>query len=43
MPGDVAAVEAAVEAGSATAADNGLLVGNIVIPSPVQSVFEQMA
>ena len=43
LTGDVAAVEAAVEAGSATAADNGLLVGNIVIPSPVQSVFEQMA
>lgn len=41
--GDVAAVEAAVEAGSAAAADNGLLVGNVVIPSPVPSVFDQMA
>lgn len=43
VTGDVAAVEAAVEAGSASAAEQGLLVGKVVIPSPVQSVFEQMS
>ncbi len=34
LTGDVAAVKAAVEAGSAMAADNGLLVEKVVIPSP---------
>lgn len=43
MTGDVAAVNAAVEAGSATAAESGLLVSKVVIPSPAESVFEQIA
>ncbi|MGI6065161.1 MAG: BMC domain-containing protein [Bacillota bacterium] len=34
MTGDVAAVKSAVEAGSATAAAKGLLVQEVVIPSP---------
>ena len=43
MTGDVAAVNAAVEAGSASAAESGLLVSKVVIPSPAESVFEQIA
>lgn len=43
ITGDVAAVQAAVDAGSFTAAEKGLLVGNIVIPSPVQNIYEQLA
>ncbi|MFR4117891.1 MAG: BMC domain-containing protein [Bilophila wadsworthia] len=42
MTGDVAAVNAAVEAGS-TAAASGLLVSKVVIPSPAETVFEQIA
>ena len=41
--GDVAAVEAAVQAGSAKAAEHGLLVGTVVIPSPHETVFEQIS
>ena len=43
MTGDVAAVNAAVEAGSASAAESGLLVSKVVIPSPAESVFDQIA
>ena len=43
MTGDVAAVNAAVEAGSTIAAENGLLVSKVVIPSPAETVFEQIA
>ena len=43
VTGDVAAVNAAVEAGSASAAESGLLVSKVVIPSPAESVFEQIA
>jgi len=41
--GDVAAVEAAVRAGSAKASEAGLLVGTVVIPSPHKDVFDQLA
>ncbi|MGQ9557373.1 MAG: BMC domain-containing protein [Desulfurispora sp.] len=34
LTGDVAAVKAAVEAGAAKAADQGLLIDQVVIPSP---------
>ena len=43
MTGDVAAVNAAVEAGSTAAAESGLLVSQVVIPSPAETVFEQIA
>ena len=43
MTGDVAAVNAAVEAGSASAAESGLLVSKVVIPSPAETAFEQIA
>lgn len=42
LTGDVAAVRAAVDAGSALAAENGLLVSQVVIPSPHSSVFDQI-
>ena len=34
---------AAVEAGSTAAAESGLLVSKVVIPSPAETVFEQIA
>ncbi len=43
ITGDVAAVEAAVDAGSAKAAETGLLVSRVVIPSPHESVYDQIA
>ena len=43
ITGDVAAVEAAVDAGSVAAAESGLLVNKVVIPRPADSVFEQIA
>ena len=43
MTGDVAAVNPAVEAGSTAAAESGLLVSKVVIPSPAETVFEQIA
>lgn len=43
VTGDVAACQAAVAAGSAVAAENGLLVSKVVIPSPAPSVFDQIA
>ena len=43
VTGDVAAVNAAVEAGSTAAAESGLLVSKVVIPSPAETVFEQIA
>ena len=43
MTGDVAAVNAAVEGGSTAAAESGLLVSKVVIPSPAETVFEQIA
>lgn len=42
MTGDVAAVDAAVEAGSVAAAEEGLLVSKIVSPSPAEAVFDQI-
>ena len=40
--GDVAAVQAAVEAGSAKAGESGLLVGTVVIPRPADAFFDQI-
>ena len=42
MTGDVAAVQAAVHAGSGRAGDSGLLVGTVVIPRPADSFFDQV-
>jgi microcompartment protein CcmL/EutN len=39
MTGNVAAVEAAVEAGSALVASRGLLVNKVVLPAPVPEIF----
>ena len=39
MTGNVAAVEAAVEAGAALIAQRGLLVSKVVIPAPVDEIF----
>jgi microcompartment protein CcmL/EutN len=39
LTGNVAAVEAAVEAGAARIAQRGLLVNKVVIPAPVQELF----
>jgi len=39
MTGNVAAVEAAVEAGAAVVAQRGLLVSKVVIPAPVDEIF----
>jgi len=41
MTGDVAAVEAAVEAGAAVAAADGILVGKAVIPAPSRELLEE--
>lgn len=41
VTGDVAAVEAAVAAGSAVAADKGLLVNRVVIPRPRAELFRE--
>ncbi|MCL2123342.1 MAG: BMC domain-containing protein [Desulfovibrionaceae bacterium] len=40
--GDVAAVQAAVEAGAQHASESGLLVAKVVIPRPAESFFEQL-
>lgn len=40
--GDVAAVKAAVDAGTVLAAENGMLVSQVVIPRPHASVFDQI-
>lgn len=42
LSGDVAACEAAVSAGSAEAAEHGLLVSKVVIPSPSESLLSQI-
>ena len=39
--GDVAAVEAAVEAGARIAAEDGILVGKVVIPAPREELFRE--
>ena len=39
MTGNVAAVEAAVEAGAAVVAQRGLLVSKVVIPAPVDEIY----
>jgi microcompartment protein CcmL/EutN len=39
MTGDVAAVKAAVEVGAATAKEKGLLVSQVVIPSPGKQLY----
>lgn len=39
MSGDVASVHAAVEAGAAVAAQDGILVGKVVIPGPRPELF----
>ena len=41
MTGDVASVEAAVAAGSAIAADEGILVGKALIPAPSRELFRE--
>lgn len=41
--GDVAACEAAVAAGSAVAAEHGLLVGNVVIPNPDKNLLRSIS
>ena len=40
LTGDVAAVQAGVNAGSARAGDSGLLVGTVVIPRPADAFFD---
>jgi len=40
--GDVAAVQAAVDAGAQRVSESGLLVGKVVIPRPAESFFEQL-
>lgn len=42
LSGDVAAVQAAVWAGEAAAAESGLLVGTTVLPRPADGLFEQL-
>jgi microcompartment protein CcmL/EutN len=39
LTGDVAAVKAAVDAGAATALENGVVVASTVIPNPRPEVF----
>jgi microcompartment protein CcmL/EutN len=39
MAGDVSSVQAAVEAGSKAAAEEGMLVGRSVIPAPSEELF----
>jgi microcompartment protein CcmL/EutN len=41
MAGDVSSVQAAVAAGSKAAAEDGMLVGNGVIPAPVEELFRE--
>lgn len=42
VSGDVAAVQAAVDAGSERAGSEGLLVSNVVIPSPSRLFYDQI-
>ena len=42
MTGDVAAVKASVDAGSAEGKENGLLVSSVVIPSPRPEIFDSL-
>ena len=42
MTGDVAAVKASVDAGSADGKENGLLVSSVVIPSPRPEIFDSL-
>ena len=42
MTGDVASVEAAVEAGAAVISKRGLLVNSVVIPRPHQDVYKEV-
>lgn len=42
LSGDVAAVQASVQAGSARAAESGLLVATTVLPRPSDALFEQL-
>lgn len=42
ISGDVAAVQAAVNAGEARAGQSGLLVGTAVLPRPADVLFEQL-
>jgi len=42
LTGDVAAVDAAVNAGAALIMESGLLVSKIVIPSPADAVYDQL-
>ena len=42
LSGDVAAVHEAVGAGVRTAAENGLLVGQVVIPNPKAEIFNSL-
>ena len=40
--GDVAAVQAAIDAGTKIAKEQGLLVSTCVIPSPRKEIFDSM-
>lgn len=42
MTGDVSAVKEGVEAGAAAALDSGLLVSQVIIPSPHPELFESL-
>jgi len=42
LTGDVASVEAAVAAGAAVAADEGILVAKTVIPAPARELFTEL-
>ena len=42
LTGDVAAVKAAVDVGSAMAAERGLLVEKVVIPSPAKELLSAL-
>lgn len=42
LTGEVAAVEAAVEAGLARAAEQGLVISGIVIPNPRKAIFDSL-
>ena len=42
LTGEVASVETAVEAGLATAAEQGIVVSSVVIPNPRRAIFESL-
>ncbi len=42
LTGEVAAVREAIHAGAGIASDRGMLMGNVVIPSPRPEVFQSL-